>query len=412
MTEILLLPLVGVAIWKLRSLKELGWAGAFLVGFLAVTTVRFLASLPHWGVLAVRDYTTPLEMLAVVVGFWAVKEYGLGKWIRTWLVIFLVLLLYTSLYPFREALSASGPVVGLQRPVPLLGQYVGAGIAVGAAFFFFHLNLKRTWSFVLGTWCLVLLAILQWRGLYLAVPLAALAIAAASWRIGRGVALHLAGGFVLAVFVLFLVAPLVPQGRVGSIAPEFYASHFLTLFGGEGPAGGTIEDRKKWQGALWDRVRDQPAAILVGLGLGPDLIPTHRGPGGVLVRKPHNDYLEIFARFGILGLGLWVGFIGSALGGIWSAIKRQRAQDAETRFLVWVLALATVYLFVSAAQPLMAFPYGTIPLFTTLGMGLAVATRPIATTTVPRYHPRSVTRQPRPARPGTPPPAKEETRIY
>ncbi len=379
LTEILLLPLVGIALVRVRSLHDLGWPGVFLIGFLALATLRLVVDVPRWGTFAVRDYTTPLETLAMIVGFWAVKEYGLRVWIRIWRFVLLLLLMYASFYPLREQLASMGPVVGLQRPVPLLGQFNGTGFAISAAFFFFHLFLRRSWPYLLGAWCLLLLAILQQRALYLAIPMAALVILAASPRIGGTVAVRLAAGLGLAILVLFLIAPVVGSGRVGAITPAFYASHISTIFGAEGPATGERDVRIQWATELWDRLRDQPESLLVGIGMGPDLIEGFRAPEGKLVRKPHNDYLEIFARFGIVGAGLWLGLLASSVGRIWSAARRGEMQDEERRFLLWVLALATVYLFVSAVQPLLAFPYGTIPLFTALGMGLAVATRPVAT---------------------------------
>jgi hypothetical protein len=391
LTEILLLPLVGIAVLRLRSLQELGWSGVFLTGFLVLATLRLIASLPDWGVLAVRDYTTPLEALAIVVGFWAVKEYGLGKWIGVWQVAFLALLVYASLFPFKEQLASLGPVVGLQRPTPLLGQFAGAATAISSAFFFFQLHSSRNWAYLLGAWALVLLLILQTRSTYFAVPLAALVVAVASRRIGGTVPVRLAAGLGLAILALFLIAPLVPSGRVGAMTPAFYASHISTVIGAEGPSSGTLDDRMEWSRQLWDRLRAQPANMLVGIGPGPDLIGGFRGLEGELVRKPHNDYLEIFARFGIVGAGLWAGLIASALGRIWSGVRRHEMQDEEKRFLIWVLALATVYLLISGVQPLMGFPYGTIPLFAALGMGLAVATRPVPTPAPePQHLPRFV----------------------
>ena len=378
LTEVLLLPLVGLAALRLRSLKELGWPGVFLVGFLVVSTLRLLASLHDWGPLALRDYTTALEALSLLVGFWAVREYGLGRWIQTWRVVLLFLLLYASLIPLQEGLASMGPVVGLQRPVPLLGQFSSAGIGISAALLFFYLFSERSRSYLLGVWCIVLLAVIQFRGLYFAVPLAILFSATASPRIAAVATFRFAVGLGIAALALILLSPLIPSGRVGPITPAFYTSHISTIIGVDGPAAGTIENRIKWAGDVWDKVSAKPANLVVGLGLGPDLIPSHRGLQGQLVRKPHNDYLEIFARTGIIGLLLWVGLLATPLARIWSVVRKKRVHGAEVTFLVWVLTLAAVYLFVSAFQPLMAFPYGTIPLFTSLGMALAVATRAAA----------------------------------
>jgi O-antigen ligase len=92
-----------------------------------------------------------------------------------------------------------------------------------------------------------------------------------------------------------------------------------------------------------------------------------------MVRKPHDDYLEVFARTGIVGLALFLWILIAALTPV---VRRVRRGDgAEARFCVWILAASCVYLLIAATQPLLAFPYGTVPLFTLLGMGIAAAER-------------------------------------
>lgn len=374
LTEVLLLPLAGFAMLRLSSLKELGWPGLLLLGLLIVTTARFIVSYPQWGTLAVRDYTSPLEAsCAFIIGFWAIREYGLVKWTRIWLTVFVALLFYVTLFPYRELLASSGPQVGLQRPVPLLGQYMAVGPAAGAAFFFFHLRLSGFQPHLLGGWALLLMAIIQERSLYLVIPLAALVLIIVSDGRGRVIVGRLTAGLVVAIVALFLLAPFIPSGRVGSLTPAFFISHAATIFGADGPGSGTIDDRSEWRHDILNRITSQSSSLILGLGPGPDLLNGFVGLDGQLIRKPHNDYLEMFARYGILGLSLWVGFIVSVLCRIWFVVRQNVLPDDEQTFLLWALTLATIYLVVSAVQPLMSFPYGTIPLFTVLGMGLAVA---------------------------------------
>ena len=47
--------------------------------------------------------------------------------------------------------------------------------------------------------------------------------------------------------------------------------------------------------------------------------------------------------------------------------------DATSDFLWWVVATTIVYAFIAATQPLLAYAYGTIPLFLLLGAALALA---------------------------------------
>ena len=94
----------------------------------------------------------------------------------------------------------------------------------------------------------------------------------------------------------------------------------------------------------------------------------------ILVRKPHDDYLEIYARLGLPSLLAFLSLLGTAL---WSICRRSRLDVAsrERHFLVWVLANSFIYLFIAGTQPLLAYPFGTIPLFAALGAGLALSGR-------------------------------------
>jgi hypothetical protein len=62
--------------------------------------------------------------------------------------------------------------------------------------------------------------------------------------------------------------------------------------------------------------------------------------------------------------------IGSAIIPIFRAARARSDRAAD--FLWWVVAVTIVYTLVAATQPLFAYAYGTIPLFATLGAGLAL----------------------------------------
>jgi O-antigen ligase len=350
--------------------------------FVGLTVVRLSVDLPHFGVLAIRDATLGFELAYLFIGYWAIKEYGLPRVARMLSVIFVVGLAYVSLYPFRDAISSASPLVGLQRPVPLFGTYAGAGIVVTAAFFYFALVRPfGARSYVLAAAALPLLAMLQSRGLYIAVPMAMALV----WTLGRkragtqvrkGLALSVAVG----VVVLAVFFPFAPEGRLGKVSPSFIVAQIQTLSGREGPSSGTITVREEWFSKVMDRVSETPLGWAFGVGLGPDLasgVKTRQVEGqedAVLVRKPHDDYLEMFARYGLLGLALFVGMLGTAF---LRVIRGARvAEGLEGGFLWFAVAQTVVLALIAAAQPLLAFPYGTIPLFLVLGVALAVVERP------------------------------------
>ena len=78
----------------------------------------------------------------------------------------------------------------------------------------------------------------------------------------------------------------------------------------------------------------------------------------------------MFARLGLIGLGIFVLLIGAALKALIHGSRRSAA-PRERFFQQWVLANSFIYLFIAGTQPLLAYPYGTIPLFGILGAGLA-----------------------------------------
>jgi O-antigen ligase len=215
------------------------------------------------------------------------------------------------------------------------------------------------------------MVLMQSRGMYLAVPGAivfiwAAARARAGWQLRRGLGATLAVGLA-ALVVFFPFAP--DEGRVGEVTPAFVFEQLSTLSGSEGP-GSPVSQRTEWLNNVLNEVEETPWAWAVGIGLGPDLAFGFESPTG-LVRKPHNDYLEAYARLGLLGLVLFVGLLGTALVSIVRGARA--AAGVEAGFMWFVVAQALVLMVIAATQPLLAFSYGTVPLFFTLGAALAVA---------------------------------------
>ncbi|HLF78524.1 MAG TPA: O-antigen ligase family protein [Dehalococcoidia bacterium] len=371
MTDLLL---IGIVVWCLSfrvSLKEMGAPALFMVAILALATVRLVADFPAYGNLAARDFSTPLETITLVVGYFAFKEYGLRWASRFWFIVSLAVLGYGMLFPMRDQLLTMGPVVGLQQQVSLLGHFAGVGCAVGSAFLFFLLRVRPPWALVLGAACLAVLILFQSRGLYLGVPATLVIVLIAGERLRTGLASRLLGSLVVGVLLLAVILPMSPEGRMGPVSVSFITAQIGTLFGQEGPGDGSYDDRLEWLATVREKQSDDPLSLVWGLGLGPDL--TGGATGGVeFIRKPHNDYVEIFARFGFLGAALWGGLLVSLLYSLWCGVRSKSLSQDERTFLLWLVGSSSLYMFISATQPLMAYAYGTLPLFMMLGMGLAL----------------------------------------
>lgn len=371
LTELLLLPLAATALLQ-KKYRPPTRILVPMFAFMVIVLVRLLVDYPRYGIFAVRDTTTAIEALCLVVGFAAVIKGGVKPWIGRFRVIFVVLLCYASLYPFATWLTGISPLVGLQRPVPLLGLMYGTPYAVGAASIYFAVFTRGAARAFLLLWAAALVALFQVRGLYVMLPLAALAV---GWCFRSRTKVLVAFGSiaVVAILIISTLGSLGIEGRVGTLDPDFFAAHFQTLLGGEGPSSGTISARGDWLLRSLKELQS-PNDWLFGIGLGPDLAFGLRGLEDQAVRKPHNDYLEVLVRTGLIGLGafLWL-LISALLPSVYSA--RGRDETEERRFSAWIVGASVLYIGSAATQPLLAFPFGSVPLYFFLGMGLGAHAR-------------------------------------
>jgi O-Antigen ligase len=370
------LPLtdVVVALLVIRALATGRPASARLVFALAGlyfiwATIRLSIDYSVWHGNALRDYTIAVEIGSIFVGYWAVRRYGLAR-LHALRWVMLVAVLYLFLYPVRGTIEAISPTVGLQQNVPLFGTYNGAGLGAAAALLFFMILAPfGKMSYVLAGIALAYLVLIQSRGLYVAVAVALFIIGLMSpkrFRI-RG---RLVAGLVFAVAATLIIFSLAPTGRLGRATPQFVLSQIGTLLGRSGTGSGSIQTRQAFYRDTVAALNVHPYRWVIGVGLGPDLSGGFHA-SAVAVRKPHDDYLEALGRLGVLGFTFLVGVIALSFVSVLRAARR--ANGNEGRFLWWITAIALVYMVVAATQPTLAYAYGTIPLFTLLGVGLALA---------------------------------------
>lgn len=349
--------------------------------FAGVVFIRLAVDYPTWGVFAIRDSTIGLEAFIVAVGYRAMKRDGVQTWIRRMGWVMSGVLIYGGLlYPWRHTVEALGPTVGLQRPVPLLDLRGTKFAVIAAALYFlvFSRGWKRTLAVALITG---LIGVFQARTLYILFPLTLILL---GWVRRQQIRtwIRLVPVFVLGALLIAAMGSISVEGRRGPVDPQFIEAHARTLLGEEGPMSGSIRGRQDWLSRTIEEVTKSPSSIVVGLGLGPDLtFGQLRGNDDRAIRKPHDDYLEVFARLGAVGLFLFLWFLLACLIPI---IRRARSGSGlEERFCAWIFVACVVYLGVAGAQPLLSFPYGSIPLFFMLGMGAAVAHHDLQAGSIP-----------------------------
>lgn len=336
--------------------------------------MRLIVDFPTYGTNAVRDATTAVEASTLLVGYYMFQLEGLTPWIRRLRPIFLVVLAYGSLFPWRETVATLGPSVGLQYSTTLLG-FMG-GLSVVAAGLYFNTFGRRHTAVIAAIWTVGLIGIFQLRGLYVMFPVAFLVLGWALRRSGKFL-LQTVAAVTIGILALSAVSSFGVQGRLGTVSPDLLAANFATLLGASGPNAGSIQHRLLWTETILEELGESPQRAMTGMGLGPDLALGFRNPFAIDVRKPHNDYLEALARLGVIGFLFFLWLLVAPLTLILRGARR--GSGSESRFCAWAAAAAVAYLGVAATQPLLAYSYATIPLFFLLGFGVAAAERVTAT---------------------------------
>lgn len=337
--------------WVLRRNSIVKSLLVLLSALILVVLFRLVVDFPRFGLLAVRDALFAFELwviLPTIAHGYALGERRLN---RCLLWLFCIATVWFLLYPWRDLLYAISPVVGIQRPVPLFA-FTTAGF-LSVPIFFWCLWNRR--GLVGGFWAsaaLLILLMVQSRGVYLAFlgsVIALLALWSGSvqqWA--KIVPVGVVVGTVLSVLGGSVTGRLgVPVGLDTAIA------QLKTLEGEEGPGEGSFEHRLVAWPAVIEQVLSDPLGWFFGVGLGPDLFQGFALGPDILVRKPHNDFLEIWGRLGVVGLLPWLGIL-AILG--WEAFKGALRNPKHG----WILALQLVLWVTSAGQPAMGFAYITV----------------------------------------------------
>jgi len=337
--------------WGLRRFPVVRRLLTFLSLLLIIVFLRLIIDLPKFGLLAVRDALFAFELWAIFPAIalgYTLGEQGLN---RNLFWLFCVAMAWFLLYPWRDWVVSISPVVGIQRPVPLFA-FTTAGILSVPMIFWFLWYSKSAVSFVGAFAALLILLMAQSRGTYLALLGSFFAILLLRPESGRKL-----GQFLLIFIFAGILLSITGQqfsGRLGlPVNLDSVAMQLSTLAGKEGAGAGSLRHRLQAWPAVVEQVLSTPVAPFFGVGLGPDLFQGFALGGDILVRKPHNDFLEIWARLGVVGLFPWIGFL-VILG--WESIEGLRRDLRHA----WIVALQIVFWIKSASQPTMGFAYTTV----------------------------------------------------
>ncbi|MGB1547502.1 MAG: O-antigen ligase family protein [Alphaproteobacteria bacterium] len=222
----------------------------------------------------------------------------------------MVVSIYAFGFPLQDILENYSPTVRSTagESTAILFQYTNTAmlVLVAAA----YLMIFRPKTIGLGPMLIAplllayVVAIFQARTIYLQV-LAMLFLFA--WQY-RSSFVKMSSSLLLGALAFAVVSALGIQltGRLGGeISLDFILKHFATILGQgqgefEGVAAG-VDMRTMWWLGIWEKVSSGVGSLFFGLGYGFPLVD-FTSVGGVTVREPHNSYISILGRTGLVGI--------------------------------------------------------------------------------------------------------------
>jgi len=281
----------------------------------------------EYGIWAFRDAAQVIESLWLIVAFaFAQSADNLEKLFRWLKWLFIAYCVYALGSPFQDEIAAISPSIPLAAtgglPVPVIGVYANLTSMLLWIAFCLTITVHKNQRFRIARSviaCLMIGAVvlvLQSRTNYF--QLAALTCMVAFFRpksLGR---------FGILIPIMFIVVGTIsafnikiPGRLTENISFSFFIHHFEAIGGlsegdeqGLASAASGVPLRTDWWKTIIAVEAADPVALITGLGYGRPLTNyvagNDNGPGGVRVREPHNSFLSVLGRLGIVGVVSWI----------------------------------------------------------------------------------------------------------
>jgi hypothetical protein len=353
----------------------------------------------EYGIWALRDAAQVIESLWLIIAFVvAGKADDLEKLFRWLKWLFIAYSIYALGAPFAESIAAISPSVpqaASGEPVPIVGSYANlTSMLLWIAFCLTITERKNRRVRIAGIAiaCLMIGAvvlILQSRTNYF--QLAALTCVVGLFRpksLGR---------FGMVIPIMFILVGTItafdikiPGRLTENVSFTFFIHHLEAIGGisqadepGVAAAASGVPLRLDWWTNILEQETVDPVKLITGLGYGRPLTnyvsSNFEGPGGVVVREPHNSFLSVLGRLGIVGAISWI-WLHLVLFRLWHNVfvYHRRLQDQ-----VWINRLLLMLAFVAltltsiAGEDVLEKPFNIVPYYCfwgiTLRLGVNIA---------------------------------------
>jgi len=353
-----------------RDLRDVLLTAPFIVWWIFGIS-RVGIQVPEYGFWALRDATSLIESLFLIVGFaFAAREKTFEGFFQWWPRVIAFGCIYSLLFPWREMLADLSPKItaGAGYATNLLFQFQGISNLLIMAFCYILLFGRRTWlKYILATFFLAF-AVLMWQARTIYLQL--IGVSAVFFVFRRDALRRTLVTMMVILAFLFVLqnTDWTIEGRLGQpLSPEFVFNHVLAIFGieragVEGAAAG-VPLRLTWWSDLYNQWTANPETLVFGLGYGIPLTSFHSDKG-VIVREPHNSYVSLIARLGLVGAISFFWMHVLLVRAWWKGYKQcgnlewQKGQNLFLLFLIffsliWIEALGED----AFEKPFYAIPY-------------------------------------------------------
>jgi len=353
--------------------------------FVTLGLVGALKGVSDYGMWAMRDATHEIEALYLLVGFAVAGRLEWMQKIFHWIPLLLVFaVLFGFTFPIREMLQAAGPsITGAQGQRVPMAQYLNTYTLTLWAVMMLVLwerNIKFI-NYVLLSGFLIayVVFVYQSRTIYLQVVGLMLLMAWKKPEINRK--LLMAVLLFLIILVIISVTGIEIKGRLGEkVNLDFLLGHLKAIVGVDSDSAGVkgasegVGLRIGWWINIYHDMISSLQSLFFGLGFGIPLTNFHDNFNSI-VREPHNSYISVTARMGLIGLATMVWMYLSFLRAWNAAYKRCVELDWEEgkNILLFFLSYFILIWIFSMTEDGMEKPFNAISFYFFWGVVLRFA---------------------------------------
>ena len=376
----------GSAIAKLASNAVSKWIFAWiLLGcILAMTNLS-----QHRPVSIARDFAMVYYSIFLLFGYAFYKDYKnieIFYKIIGWIFVFHAI--WGLFYIARETVAANSPLLMGFMPLFSFREDADSLIFLGGALYFLLMVKHHNWNKLLVVLSVIiqffLILLFQSRAVYVSCFLVFMFLSMTSTK----KVLFKIMIVLMLIFAAGVVSNFTIKGEEDhyDMSAEGTVQEFLSIFTPD--ESQTASYRLVWWRFVIEDALENPRSLLLGKGFGPSLAINryslmvgewtreYEEVGGI-AKSPHNFFITVFGRMGIVGLFLWLAincaFFLHMLKGI--RLSRILGEHKIHNILIWIGCFILAIIAASFFAVLLESPFMAIPYFFFMGLGLAIVDR-------------------------------------